>query len=199
MTKIFIVITSYLMGCFTAGYYLVRFETGHDIRSVASGNVGSRNVGRMLGTRGFMLTFICDAGKGLLAVWLARQVSAESWFTAVVLLSVTAGHVWPVQLRFRGGKGIATFAGGMALLQPLVLGMCLVMCALLYPLVRRTTKTALITLCCSPLFMAAVLYYRTTPLQAAELLLYCLLVAMILYAHRSNFRKEFCRDATAGE
>jgi len=199
MTKISIVIISYLMGCFTAGYYLVRFETGHDIRSMASGNAGSRNVGRMLGTRGFMLTFICDAGKGLLAVWLARQVSSEGWFETAVLLAVTAGHIWPVQLRFRGGKGIATFTGGMILLQPLVLLVCLVLCALLYPLVRRTTITALIVLGCSPLFMAAVPFFQKIPLHAAQLLLYSLLVAMILYAHRSNIRKEFCRDATAGE
>jgi acyl phosphate:glycerol-3-phosphate acyltransferase len=199
MTKICLVILSYLMGCFTAGYYLVRFETGQDIRTMASGNVGSRNVGRMLGARGFMLTFICDAGKGLLAVWLARQVSSEGWFGTAVLIAVTAGHLWPVQLRFRGGKGIATFAGGMILLQPLVLLVCLVFCALLYPLVRRTTITALIVLGFSPLFMAAVPFYQKIPLHAAQLLLYGLLVAMILYAHRSNIHTEFCRNSTAGE
>ncbi len=69
-----IVLGSYLLGCFTTGYYLVRLLSGQDIRAVSSGNVGSRNVGRLLGPKGFILTFIGDAGKVMLAVWLAHRL-----------------------------------------------------------------------------------------------------------------------------
>jgi glycerol-3-phosphate acyltransferase PlsY len=66
------IIITYLLGCFNTGYYLVRMMTGQDIRTLASGGTGSRNVGRLLGTRGFFLTLIGDAGKGMAAVWLGR-------------------------------------------------------------------------------------------------------------------------------
>jgi glycerol-3-phosphate acyltransferase PlsY len=194
-----ILLASYLMGCFTTGYYLVRLVSGNDIRTVFSGNVGSRNVGRLLGTKGFILTFIGDAGKGLLAVWMAMYVSHESWFAMAALFAATAGHIWPVQLRFQGGKGLATFTGGMILLQPLVLGMCLLLCAVLYPLIRGATKTGLIALACSPLFMATVLLYGKAPFPVADMSLYCLLSAMVLYAHRSNIKKDFCGEQPGGE
>jgi acyl phosphate:glycerol-3-phosphate acyltransferase len=199
MKTCLVILASYLLGCFTTGYYLVRLLAGEDIRTISSGNVGSRNVGRLLGTKGFLLTFAGDAGKGLLAVWLARQVSPDLWLAEVALVAVTAGHIWPVQLHFRGGKGFATFTGGMLLLQPLVLGMGLVICALLFPFFRRTTKTGLAALACSPLFMALVNFLGGEKFRPKEFSLYCIQVAIVLYAHRSNIRREFGRNLTAGE
>lgn len=193
-----VLLASYLMGCFTTGYYLVRLTSGSDIRTVHSGNVGSRNVGRLMGAKGFILTFIGDAGKGSLAVWLSMYLSPEAWLATAALLAVTAGHIWPAQLRFRGGKGFATFTGGMLLLQPLLLAICLGLCALLYPLIRGTTKTGLIALACSPLILAALQLSGKTELQAAEMLLYTLLVVMVLYAHRENIRQGFCDARSDG-
>ena len=99
---------AYLLGCFNTGFYLVRMLTGQDIRSLASGGTGSRNVGRLLGARGFVLTLVVDAGKGAASIWLGRYLDFEPWLLYVVLLAVTAGHVFPVQLAFRGGKGSFT-------------------------------------------------------------------------------------------
>jgi len=192
MTQIIIAITvAYLLGCFTTGYYLVRLLTGQDIRATASGNLGSRNVGRLLGTKGFVLTFIGDAGKGLLAVWLARHLSPAPWLPCATLLAAVAGHIWPVQLGLRGGKGFATFAGGMILLKPLVLLAGLGLCIMAYPFLRGTTKTGLVALACSPLFLVLEDLYRETPSLSAETGLYCLLVVVVLFAHRANIRKEF--------
>jgi len=188
---------SYLLGCFTTGYYLVRFAASQDIRTFSSGNVGSRNVGRLLGIKGFVLTLVGDAGKGLLTVWVAQQAAPEAWFATVALLAVTAGHIWPAQLRFRGGKGLATFAGGMILLQPLVLATGLMLGASLYPLLKGITKSGMIALGCSP-FIMMVLFYRDVSFNAAELLLYCALVVMVLYAHRANIRKDFFGSTPSG-
>lgn len=186
---------SYLLGCFTTGYYLVRLFTGQDIRATASGNVGSRNVGRLLGTRGFVLTFIGDAGKGLLAVWLARQLGGGQLLATAALTAVTAGHIWPLQLRFKGGKGFATFAGGLLLLDPLLLLLGLLLCALLYPLLRQTTITGLAALACTPLLLALVRLWEGAPFQGLEFALYCLLVLLVLYAHRNNIRQELRKSA----
>ena len=186
-----VITVSYLLGCFTTGYYLVRLLTGQDIRNTSSGNVGSRNVGRLLGARGFVITLVGDAGKGLLAVWLARQLDPAPWLASAALLAVVVGHIWPLQLRFRGGKGFATFAGGMILLKPLLLLSGLALCAVLYPCVRRTTKTGLIALASSPLFLALERIRGRSALLSSETGIYCLLVLLLLYAHRSNIRKEF--------
>lgn len=186
-----LILGSYLLGCFTTGYYLVRLTTGGDIRTVSSGNAGSRNVGRVLGARGFILTLAGDAGKGLLAVWLARQFSTEMWVAQLALIAAVSGHIWPVQLGLRGGKGFATFAGGTALLQPMLLTAGLLLCLLLYPLLRGTTKTALVVLAASPLLPALFSWYAGAPIDKTEIALYCLLVGIVLYAHRPNIVKEF--------
>jgi len=182
---------SYLLGCFTTGYYLVRLLTGQDIRTISSGNVGSRNVGRLLGVKGFVLTFVGDAGKGLLAVWLARHADPAPWLGGAALLAVAAGHIWPLQLRFRGGKGFATFAGGMVLLKPQLLLSGLALCVVFYPFLRRTTKTGLAALAYSPLFLALEHIRGGAALLSPENGIYCLLVLLLLYAHRSNIQMEF--------
>lgn len=193
------IVTAYLLGCVTFGYYLVLLLTGTDIRTTASGNVGSRNVGRLLGSGGFVITLCGDAGKGLLAVWLAQQLPSLPWLASAALLAATAGHIWPLQLRFKGGKGFATFAGGMILLKPLLLLAGLLLCALLYLFLQGTTKCGLIALAAMPLFMIAINLQSGMPLLSAESLLFCLLVIVVLFAHRSNIRREFSRAAAAGD
>jgi len=186
---------SYLLGCFTTGYYLVRLLTGEDIRAVSSGNVGSRNVGRRLGTKGFVLTFIGDAGKGLLAVYLARHLGGGQLLATAALTAATAGHIWPLQLRFRGGEGFATFGGGLLLLYPQLMLLGLVLCAPLYLLLRHTTITGLAALTCTPLLLAAMRLWKGTPLPAADFTLYCLLVLLVLYGHRDNIRQALRKTA----
>jgi glycerol-3-phosphate acyltransferase PlsY len=188
-TTLLILPLSYLLGCFTTGYYLVRLLTGQDIRDVSSGNVGSRNVGRLLGTKGFVLTFIGDAGKGALAVWLAHRLGGGQLLATAAVVAVTAGHIWPVQLRFRGGKGFATFVGGMILLDPLLLLLGTALAALLYPLLRRTSQCGLIALACTPLLLAVLQWRAGAPLLASAFPLYLLLVLLVLYAHRENIPK----------
>lgn len=183
-------IISYLLGSITCGYYLVRILTGRDIRTVASGNPGSRNVGRLLGAKGFILTFIGDAGKGLLAVWLAERLAIFPWLPAAALLATVVGHIWPVQLRFRGGKGFATFAGGMVFLNPPVLLAGLALCVLLYPLMRGTTRRGLVALTATPLLMSLWNIRKGAALLTPESILFCLLVVIVLVAHRTNIRQE---------
>lgn len=191
-TTLFILPASYLLGCFTTGYYLVRLLTGQDIRALASGNVGSRNVGRLLGAKGFILTFIGDAGKGMLAVWLAHRLGGGELLATAAVVAVTAGHIWPVQMRFRGGKGFATFIGGMILLDPRLLLLGTVLAALLYPFLRRTSQCGLVALACTPLLLVIVPWRAEAPLLPPAFPLYLLLVLLVLYAHRENiFGKEF--------
>lgn len=197
MVTALLLITAYLLGCFNTGYYLVRWRCKTDIRTLFSGNTGSRNVGRLLGTKGFLVTLLGDAGKGMLAVWLARYLAVDQTMATLALLAATAGHIWPLQLRCRGGKGFATFAGGLILLQPLLLVIGFALCLMCYPFLHGTTRTGLFVLTLSPLLLGGIAWLGWLIISVSELLLYCLLTGVVLYAHRNNLRKEFFGNVTA--
>ena len=102
------VIGAYFLGGFSAAYYFVRWRLGTDIRSTGTGTAGATNAGRLLGKQAFVLVFLVDFLKGGAVVAIAGALGLGSWALALVAVAVTAGHVWPLQLGFRGGKGIAT-------------------------------------------------------------------------------------------
>jgi len=108
-----VVAGSYVLGCFATGYYLVRQRTGQDIRELGSRSTGARNAGRALGRDGFWLTMAGDMAKGGLAVWLAWEWTGNDRAALLAWLAVVAGHVWPAQLGFRGGKGVSTSLMGL--------------------------------------------------------------------------------------
>lgn len=140
---VFFGLVAYFLGCISFGYYLVRVSRGRDIRVLGSGNAGARNAGRVLGRAGFMATLVGDAGKGALAVVLAGLAHAAAVTAPVALGAVVAGHIWPAQLGFRGGKGFATAAGGILALDYRLGIAVLGVTILLLPVFRSGTPAAL--------------------------------------------------------
>ena len=119
-----IAILSYLLGSIPFGYLLVRIFRGEDVRQSGSGNVGATNVARKSPLLG-VLTLLLDAGKGLAAVLLSSMLVeclapnySGSELQAFAALCAVAGHMFPVWLKFRGGKGVATGLGSFALIAP---------------------------------------------------------------------------------
>ena len=110
---------AYGIGCLNAGYYLLRWRDGRDIRALGSGNAGARNAGRILGRGAFALVFVIDAAKGVLAVLAARAWAPE--MAPLCAVAATLGHVFPAQLGWRGGRGVATALGALAVLDLWVL------------------------------------------------------------------------------
>ncbi len=129
--EIICIVLAYLLGGLCTGYYLVRFKTRLDVREQGSGGVGARNAGRVLGRSGFVATLLGDSLKGLFAVLLARRFGMAEPVVAGVVVAVVAGHIWPLPLRFRGGRGIATAIGAYLAFDPwialLLLGLTLVL------------------------------------------------------------------------
>ena len=119
LSSAFAVVLSYLLGCLNAGYYYVRLVHGKDIRLAGSGTAGARNAGRLFGNRVFALVFLGDAAKGAAATAVGLSLGPESG--ALCAIAVVVGHIWPVQLGFRGGKGIASAMGALLLLAPWLL------------------------------------------------------------------------------
>jgi glycerol-3-phosphate acyltransferase PlsY len=191
MLSFFAIAAAYILGCFNTGFYLVRWAAGTDIRTLSSGGTGSRTVGRLLGTKGFVVTLLGDAGKGVVAVWFAQQIVTTDWIAPVALLAVISGHIWPIQLSFRGGKGFATFAGGMLLLEPVVLLSGLLLSTVFLLFLRRTTMSGLLSLTCSPLIWAVKSIHNGASWITAEFSIYCLVVLVVLFGHRDNIRRDF--------
>jgi acyl phosphate:glycerol-3-phosphate acyltransferase len=113
-----VTVAAYLLGCITAGWYLVRWRTGGDLRQLGSGSVGGRNTARVVGVRWAAIAVAVDVLKGALAAWLAL-VLAPAW-VGLALVAVVAGHVWPVQLGGHGGRGLAPSVGSVAVAAPFV-------------------------------------------------------------------------------
>ncbi len=178
------VLGAYLLGCFATGYYLVRARTGRDIREIESGSTGARNVGRVLGKSGFALTVLGDFGKGALAVWSAREWTHNHHLAALAMLVVVAGHIWPAQLRFRGGKGVSTSLGALLMFD---YRLALTFAALFlagYALTRRSVLPGMFAFACLP---PAGFWLDHDCLTTALL---TVLAATILVAHRRNFVEE---------
>jgi glycerol-3-phosphate acyltransferase PlsY len=102
----------YLLGSIPFGYLLVRATGGGDIRFIGSGNIGATNVARASGWTVGVATLLLDAAKGFFAVWIAQRLSAGNIrFMMFAGLAAIVGHVFPIWLKFEGGKGVATALG----------------------------------------------------------------------------------------
>ncbi|MFM8468877.1 MAG: glycerol-3-phosphate acyltransferase [Limisphaerales bacterium] len=118
-TFVLALLLCYAIGCVVTAWYLVRWRTGSDLRALHSGTTGARNAGRVLGRWGFAIVALLDGLRGLLAMVLAASFGLREWWLTAAGLAVLAGHLWPVQLGFHGGKGIAVSVGVFIWLLPL--------------------------------------------------------------------------------
>lgn len=109
--EIALVAAGYLLGAVPFGVLVARAAGGGDIRERGSRNIGATNVNRILGRRAGAVTLACDVLKGAVPVWLAGALSPTPWLPVAVAGAAVLGHVFPVYLRFRGGKGVATGFG----------------------------------------------------------------------------------------
>src|SRR6202049_517396 len=102
---------SYLLGSIPFGLIIGWLAGAGDIRKIGSGNIGATNVLRTGKRWAALATLLADAGKGFFAVWYARRAFGIQLFPVLAGLGVVLGHMFPVWLRFKGGKGVATFLG----------------------------------------------------------------------------------------
>lgn len=113
-----VVLGAYLLGSISFSYLIVKAKEGKDVRTVGSGNAGATNVLRASGKKPAVLVLVLDIAKGVLAVVAARELAAPPSVVGAAAVAVVLGHVFPVFLGFRGGKGVATSAGVMGALAP---------------------------------------------------------------------------------
>jgi glycerol-3-phosphate acyltransferase PlsY len=176
-----LILCGYVLGSVPTGI-LVGWARGVDVRAVGSGNIGTANVLRAAGKWAAIATLAGDMAKGIIPVLIARALSESAWVLAGVGLAAVAGHCWPIFLRFKGGKGVATGAGTSIGLAPLIgLGLFAFWWAVVL-LSRYTSLGAIAVMLVSPLAF----YFSGQPLPYV---LYTILGgALVLWRHRENVR-----------
>ncbi|MGA7157234.1 MAG: glycerol-3-phosphate 1-O-acyltransferase PlsY [Acidobacteriaceae bacterium] len=167
MLSFLILTTSYLLGSIPFGYLLVRFVQQEDVRDTGSGNIGATNVARAGGTTLGVFTLLLDAMKGFIAAFLAMQFvpsTAHGPSTIAVAAAVAAvcGHIFPVWLGFRGGKGIATALGVFIALVPMVALASVAVFALIVGTTRLVSLGSIVAAVSIP-FLALLLVHHRSP------------------------------------
>lgn len=178
-----VALLSYALGSVSTGYHLVRLMTGSDVRHGGSGSSGARNVGRTLGRWGFVATMIGDIAKGAAAPAAARAIGGGPLCTGIAGVAVVAGHVWPVYLRFRGGRGLTTAFGAGLVIEPRVTCAALAIAAGLAPVTRGFTAAGIAGTFSAPLMAIAM---RSGPPRVAAIAGMATIVGV---GHRTHLRR----------
>ncbi len=177
---------AYLLGSIPFGYLLVRIFRHQDIRETGSGNIGATNVARS-GAKGLgFATLLLDLGKAYLAVYLARQLGHGNYDIAVVAaVAAVLGHMFPVWLGFRGGKGVASGLGVFLALTPLS-GVCIFAVFLVVVVLTRYVSLGSILASASlPLFA----YFFVRPQSPITTMGFVLIAVLIIGKHGENIKR----------
>jgi glycerol-3-phosphate acyltransferase PlsY len=176
---------AYSLGAIPFGYLLVKWTTGADVRAAGSGNIGATNVLRTTGRAAGITTLLLDIGKGYLAVYLAGRLTDHAAVPmSVAALAVMAGHAYPVFLKFKGGKAVASFVGAFLCLTPLALAAVLVV---FVTVVAWTRHISLGSIMGAATFPLAVWLIQKPELPVV--LAGVLAGAFIIYKHSSNIAR----------
>jgi glycerol-3-phosphate acyltransferase PlsY len=177
-------ITSYLLGSIPFGYLLVRILRGEDVRKTGSGNIGATNVSRT--SRGLGLaTLLLDAAKGFAAVALTRELHpGEPLYVAGAALFAITGHMFPVWLGWRGGKGVATALGAFLCMAPRPVLAMVAVFVVVVAVSRYVSLGSIVAASAFPVLVIWMEHYRGVP--ALFILTACVLVVA---RHHENIRR----------
>ena len=189
MTLLLIPIAAYFLGSIPFGLILARLFGSTDVRKAGSGNIGATNVARVVGPLAGILTLIFDIAKGVGAVLLAERLSNDSarWMM-VAAFTALLGHCFPVWLKFKGGKGVATAAGVFLVLSPLAFAGAILLFLLVVIFWRYVSLGSVSAAAAMPLLI----YFLWAPSHAPPLAVTLGTVAaalLIIYKHRGNLRR----------
>ena len=177
-----LVIFAYLVGSVPSGFVVGRLS-GVDVRDAGSGNIGATNVARVLGKGRGLLTLLADMAKGFIPVMIGQRLELNAGVLALVAVAAFMGHLYPLYLKFHGGKGVATALGALLALAPLatVAMLCAFAAAAFYS--RRVSVGSLAAALAAPLALWALSYPMELIATGA------FLGAMVVLRHRDNIER----------
>ncbi|WP_170829742.1 glycerol-3-phosphate 1-O-acyltransferase PlsY [Terribacillus halophilus] len=173
---------AYLFGSLNAAYYMMKWKHGTDIRTTGSGNAGATNAGRAMGKKGFLLVLLFDLAKGMLAVLFVRYSGQAELIEGLSVIAAVLGHIFPAQLRFKGGKGIAVSLGALVIFSYQATFLLLAIFLCIYLFLRRFSISGLLAYGCTAVLL---------PLLRFDLLtiaVYVVVTVFILAAHHTHLK-----------
>jgi len=177
-------IGSYLLGAVPFGLFFGKAIGGVDVRTVGSGNIGATNVLRAAGKKAALLTLLADCLKGLVPVLVAALLFSDELVTVLSGVAAILGHSFPVYLKFKGGKGVATSFGVVLAVAPWTGLLCLITWAATAAIGKYSSLSALVAFALYPLVTFAT-HNDSKPQAFLSLFVF----AMIYYRHRENIRR----------
>ena len=184
MTPLFVLVIAYLLGAIPFGYLLMKFKTGEDVRAKGSGNIGATNVMRVGGKIAGFATLLLDIAKGYLAVWIAQRLAGDTLVMSAAAVTVMAGHAYPIFLRFKGGKAVASFVGAFLCLTPWALAVEVIVFVVVVVWTRHISMGSIIGAATFPL---AVWLVQHAPFEAVAASL--IAATFVIYRHSSNIQR----------
>lgn len=190
LTSAGLVVLGYLVGSVSPSVFLGRAVRGVDVRKVGSGNAGTTNAFRALGVKLGIAVLLADLLKGVLPVLIARLVLHDEHPVVIVLVAFACilGHNYSILLRGKGGKGVATGAGAAIALMPLPMAIVVGVFVVLLVTVRVVSLSSIVATVMYPVM--AVVFQRPLAFIAGA----CVMAAVVLWAHRGNFRRLWKRQ-----
>lgn len=189
------IVLAYLLGSIPSGFLIGKFH-GIDIRTVGSCNTGATNVTRCISKKAGIFCFFCDFFKGAIPVVIAMLLSPLPWVQLAAFGAAVAGHIFPVYLKFKGGKGVATAAGGAFAIAPLPLIAALAVWYIVFRISRYVSLASIIAAVVLPLG-ALILRLSFDPVSCqrifrvptATVIVLAVIGALAVYKHRSNISR----------
>ena len=184
MKVIFLIILSYLIGCFSSAYLIGKVFKKIDIRTYGSRNAGATNAVRVMGKKLGVLTFLLDFFKGFIAVFIGYWILGYNG-GLIAAICVVVGHDFPIFLGFKGGKGIATTIGVMAVLNFPAALVSVIIGLIVGVVSRYVSLGSIVFLIINPV-MNAIIIKEFNP----NLLLTTIVLALVgLFRHKSNIQR----------
>jgi len=179
------IMVSYLVGAVPFGLIFSRYFSGIDVRTIGSGNIGATNVLRASGKKAAIFTLLADGLKGFLPVLIVQSLFNADVTTALVGVATILGHNFPIYLKFKGGKGVATSFGVILAVAPLIGLACIMIWLLAAFFWKYSSLSALIAFACYPIVTFSTSFGERKPLKALSLFIF----GMMYYRHRENIKR----------
>jgi len=182
MYAVLTAIIAYLIGCINNAYIFTKYTRNIDIRNYGSGNAGATNVLRVLGYKAAAPVFALDVLKGVIAVLIGKYLMGNTG-AMIAGIAVVCGHNWPVFLKFRGGKGIATSVGVVMTVSPL-LGLIALAIGVTVIVLTKYVSLGSITGSVTFVLLNAIFW------NSAQIFIFSLILASLaIFQHRSNIKR----------
>lgn len=183
MLEVLYIIASYLVGNVMTAFIVMRLKNGGDIRKLGSGNVGARNVGRLIGKKGFLITAVGDGLKGVFVIAGAKYLGFSDEVQLLAMLAVVVGHIWPFTLKFKGGLGIATFIGALLTFHPVVTLVFVIIFLIFLLILRSVTLAAMSGFALIPIILLYISH------SIPSFFLIGIVVTIMIYVHWDGIKE----------